>query len=116
MLHPATGLAAEEMKYLYTQQLKRLASFTDMQPERTLLPPELQGNPTHINLEVWKEQLEHHPDKEFTSLIINRLHLGFMIGFDPDSPLKSATCNLISTTDHEEVHRNNFKKPGARLV
>ena len=76
---------------------------TDTRPGRTLFPPELQGNTTHINLEFWKEQLEHHPDREFTSLIINGLHLGFTIGFDPDSPLKSATCNLISTTDHEEV-------------
>ena len=86
MLHPAIGLAAEETKYPYTQQLKRLASFTNTRPERTLLPPELHGNTTHINLKFWKEQLEHHPDKEFASLIINGLHSGFRIGFELDSP------------------------------
>ena len=67
------------------------------------MPPELQENTTHINLEFWKEQLAPHPDKESTSLIINGLRSVFRIGFDPGSPLKSSMCNLISTTDHEEV-------------
>ena len=68
-----------------------------------MLPPELQENTTHINLEFWREQLAPHPDKKFTYLIINGLQSGFRIDFDPSLPLRSATGNLISTTDHEEV-------------
>lgn len=63
----------------------------------------MQGNTTHINFQFWKEQLAHHPDKEFTSLIINGLSSGFKVGFNLDLPLKSTTGNLISTTDHQEV-------------
>jgi len=65
-----------------------------------------------VQVVFWRKQLENFPDKRFVELILKGFERGFRIGFSPkpESPLKSARCNLLSTLDHPNELSAYIKK------
>jgi len=51
----------------------------------------------------WQEHLVHHPDHQFSMLILSGLDSGFPIGFEATSKLRSANANLILARDRPQV-------------
>ncbi len=48
--------------------------------------------------DIWEAALGAHPDRAYVTYIVLELCKGFRVGFKWDTPLKSATCNMHSTT------------------
>ena len=63
---------------------------------------EVVGGVTPLKHSVWETALQDHPDKEFVHYITSGLQFGFRIGFDHGRPLRRATCNMLSATQHPE--------------
>ena len=63
----------------------------------------LAGIHTPLNLAAWNKKLKGHPDKDFASYILRGIENGFHIGVHPAIPLKPATKNMQSATQHPEV-------------
>ena len=49
---------------------------------------------TPLDTQQWTQDLQFHPDKDFSSYILQGLTFGFRIGFDRAQPLHPATSNL----------------------
>ena len=50
-----------------------------------------------LNLPQWTLELESHPDKAFSSYILQGIRCGFRIGFNYDQPIHPASSNLHSS-------------------
>ena len=51
----------------------------------------------------WQRVLSHHPDREFARYILKGLTEGFRTGYRRANPLRSATGNMPSASQHPEV-------------
>jgi len=62
---------------------------------------------SHINTPqvtpAWESALSTHPDKAFAKYILDGLCLGFRVGFQCPSPLKSASANMPSAREHPGI-------------
>ena len=72
--------------------------------------PVLSTVSTPLDLAEWAHALSWHPDRAFARYICEGLQSGFRIGFRYDSPLRSATSNMLSAADHPEVVTNYLQK------
>ena len=91
---PATSPQHITMCYPYTKQLERLAT---RRPRYTM------NIVSSVLILFWQEHLVHHPDHQFSMLILSGLDSGFPIGFEATSKLRSANANLISARDRPQV-------------
>ncbi len=65
-------------------------------PSRCTIP-ELRTVSTQLKVDAWEILLSDYPDKAYVHYIIQGLRDGFRIGFQWDSRLTSAVCNMHST-------------------
>ncbi len=65
-------------------------------PSRCTIP-ELRTVSTQLKVDAWEILLSDYPDKAYVHYIIRGLRDGFRIGFQWDSRLTSAVCNMHST-------------------
>lgn len=68
------------------------------------LPQELLGIVTPLVLRQWQQLLLNHPDKQFSTLILEGIQFGFRTGFNYQTQqLKPCKRNLRSAIEHPEV-------------
>lgn len=65
--------------------------------------PVLMPVKTPLHTHAWETALSTHPDRAFARYVVNGLQTGFRIGFQRQSPLRSATANMESARQHPEV-------------
>ena len=64
---------------------------------------------TPINVNILKEELSSHPDRNFVNSLVNCLRYGTHVGYN--GPQKSRVSrNLISATQHPDVVSSNISK------
>ena len=80
-----------------------LLSLNWTRPADSIVLPELSHITTPLVSHDWEAALVSHPDRALVRYITEGLRLGFRIGFQRHSPLKPATCNMPSATEHPEV-------------
>ena len=61
-----------------------------------------QGGVTPLLHSEWERALRDHPDRAFANYICTGLRQGFRIGFSRTKPLRRATRNMLSATQHPE--------------
>ena len=67
------------------------------------LPPGVDSVITPLAVDVWREELQDHPDTEYLSYILAGIEGGFRIGFGFAShSCRSAAHNIQSATTHPE--------------
>ena len=54
-------------------------------------------------LRAWRSSLGDHPDREFANYVTEGLTVGFRVGFNYATPLRSARRNMPSAAEHPEV-------------
>ena len=98
---PATSPQHTTRYYPYSKQLKRLAARRlESGPP---LPRHTMDIVSPVSISFWWEHLGHHPNRQFSKLILSGLDSGFPIGLEATSKLRSANANLISARDHPQV-------------
>ena len=80
--------------YLYTDHLLSLNSFID--PSSKLTSSLALKVFCPLIISQWTKELYHHPDRAFSSYILQGIEYGFRIGFNRSQILHSATVNLPS--------------------
>ena len=81
--------------YVYTDHLLALHSCINPDPQSiNILSLEVYSP---LNLHQWMQDLQLHPDKEFSSYILRGIREGFRIGFNRNQHLHSSTSNLHSS-------------------
>ena len=81
--------------YLYTDHLLTLDSCINPYPQSVnILSLEVYSP---LNLHQWMQDLQLHPDKEFSFYILRGITEGFRIGFNRNQYLHSSTSNLHSS-------------------
>ncbi len=58
---------------------------------------------TPLHPDAWSQALASHPDQAFAQYVVEGLRQGFRIGFQPGSPLRSASANMKSAYDHPSI-------------
>ena len=60
---------------------------------------------TPLNIKMWKQYLQKHPDKDFAGYILQGLQYGFSIGLDLDPSMlfTSAKRNIPSANENPKV-------------
>ena len=86
--------------YSYTSDLLCLDFCRPPRPHTNQL---LHSVSTPLCPEAWAAALAPHPDQAFARYICDGLRWGFRIGFQYGSPLKSASTNMPSATQHPQV-------------
>ena len=81
-------------QYRYTQDLLRLRNMSTTPSSASL--PKLTSTSTPLHYEAWEERLRRHPDKEFSSFVLQGIQSGFRIGVPADTWLESARSNMPS--------------------
>ena len=61
------------------------------------------SSPVSDKWQSWREALKEHPDRVFSTYVLDGLRCGFRVGFDYASPLCSATRNMQSAHLHPTV-------------
>ena len=61
------------------------------------------STPLQSKSEKWEEALAPHPDRVFADFISKGISQGFRIGYQANTPRKSALHNLLSAKEHVEV-------------
>ena len=80
---------------VYTDHLLALDSCINPDPQSVnILSLEVYSP---LNLHQWMQDLQLHPDKEFSSYILRGIRDGFRIGFNRNQHLHSSTSNLHSS-------------------
>ena len=69
---------------------------------------------TPLAVDQWARALLAHPDRAYARYICEGLQTGFRVGFQRDSPLKSASANMTSATEHPDVIDEYLDKELAR--
>ena len=67
------------------------------------IPGPLLGGSSPLRTEAFKAVLKDHPDRQYRDYIVIGLAEGFRVGFDRRQPLRSATRNLPSVSEHDSV-------------
>ena len=88
------------MQYPYTADLMCLDFCRPSSPE---FPQPLGIVSSPLKVQSWEAILRPHPDKAFSQYLLRGIREGFRIGFNRNSPLKSASQNMQSARDHPEV-------------
>ena len=65
---------------------------------------------TPLHTHAWEAALSTHLDRAFARYITDGLQNGFRIGFQWESPLRSATANMESAWQHPEVIQEYIDK------
>ena len=81
--------------YIYMDHLQALNLYTNPTPQSPEILPSAIYTP--LDAQQWAHDLQFHPDKKFSTYILQGLHFGFRIGFDRAQPLHPATSNLQSS-------------------
>ena len=92
--------AGWESLYPYTADLLCLTFYRPLSVE--VWPP-LGTISTPLKLPAWEAALQAHPDRAFAHLITSGIREGFRIGFNRACPLRPATRNNPSATEHSAV-------------
>ena len=72
--------------------------------EKPKLLEQLRRIITPMHGEIWKQELADHPDRAFSTLMVQGIEEGFRIGFDPSrAQLQSTERNMLSATEHAQV-------------
>ena len=93
-LLPFTNGLISNGSYLYIDHLLSLDSFVD--PSSQLTSSLALEACCPLSVSQWSQDLCHHPDKAFSSYILQGIEFGFRIGFDRSQALHSAPFNLPS--------------------
>ena len=93
-LLPFTNGLISNGSYLYIDHLLSLDSFVD--PSSQLTSSLALEACCPLSVSQWSQDLCHHPDKAFSSYILQGIESGFGIGFDRSQALHSAPFNLPS--------------------
>ena len=93
-LLPFTNGLISNGSYLYIDHLLSLDSFVD--PSSQLASSLALEACCPLSVSQWSRDLCHHPDKAFSSYILQGIEFGFGIGFDRSQALRSAPFNLPS--------------------
>ena len=109
---PATSPQHTTRYYPYTKQLERLAA--KRLESGPPLPRHTMDIVSPVSISFWQEHLIHHPDRQFSKLILSGLDSGFPIGFDATSKLRPANANLISARNHPHVVSQYIQEELAR--
>lgn len=56
-----------------------------------------------LHVAAWQELLANHPDEHFQRFIVDGIHQGFHIGFNPSQPKRSSIKNMKSAYEHPMV-------------
>lgn len=86
---------------MHIRQTLCVWTFSTSPLEHNLL--ELMPVRTPLNLAAWDNVLQEHPDKAYSNYIVSGLRHGFRVGFNRQTPLKSASSNMASARLHPEV-------------
>ena len=81
--------------YVYMDHLLALNSHINPNPQSVQALSLEVYSPLHLY--QWTQDLQSHPDRAFSSYILQGIKSGFRIGFDRAQLLQSATSNLHST-------------------
>ena len=65
------------------------------------LPPVSQVSPLNVNM--FALDLAHHPDQALVSEVLKGLSLGFRLGFNPGTNLRSSKKNKASAYQHPDI-------------
>ena len=84
-----------QRSYIYMDHLQALNLYTNPTPQSPEILPSAVYTP--FDAQQWAHDLQFHPDKRFSSYILQGLHFGFRIGFNRAQPLHPATSNLQSS-------------------
>ena len=98
-MYPHSG---SDGTYVYTKDLFKL-EHTFKNEQSASVDPRLTGIYTPLRLESWHKKLEQHPDQDFSSYILRGIENGFNIGVNPAVPLRPATRNMLSASQHPDV-------------
>ena len=93
--------------YRYSNDLLTLNSYSS--PESQPIPACLTHITTPLNLEAWDMCLRNHPDRTFASYILSGISHGFHIGFNHETPIRSAKGNMSSAAHHAPVIEDYLK-------
>ena len=93
-LLPFTNGLISNGSYLYIDHLLSLDSFVD--PSSQLTSSLALEACCPLSVSQWSQDLCHHPDKAFSSYILQGIEFSFGIGFDRSQALRSAPFNLPS--------------------
>ena len=85
----------------YSTDLLTLNSYSS--PESQPIPACLTHITTPLKLEAWDMCLRNHPDRTFASYILSGISQGFHIGFNHETPIRSAKGNMSSAAHHAPV-------------
>ena len=81
--------------YIYMDHLQALNLYTTPTAQSPEILPSAVYTP--LDAQQWAHDLQFHPDKRFSSYILQGLHFGFRIGFNRAQPLHPAALNLQSS-------------------
>ena len=65
---------------------------------------------TPLNIGSWAHSLRNNPDKDYVRYILTGIEHGFQIGVKDHSPLRSASKNMQSANQNEDVIENYLSK------
>ena len=61
------------------------------------------GVVTPLKLDAWRSALAHHPDRKWVNQLLQGIQHGFRIGLQPPAACKSATGNLPSAQEQQQL-------------
>ena len=95
------------MLYSYTADLLCLKFCKPSHPHSC---QDLHSISTPLNPDTWAVALSSHPDRAFAQYICNGLRMGFKIGFQHGSSLRSTSANMLSANAHPGVVTDYIQK------
>ena len=90
------------------QQL--LALDAQKTPVPSLLPGALAEVRTPLQLEVWREGLQYHPNRQFAEFVAKGIEQGFRIGLSYKKQPKANTTNPLSASQSPQVIDDYLEK------
>lgn len=103
LAHLTTPVESGYATISYTHQLCKLETYRATPKVNICIPASAQPIVMPVLHHRWKEELQHHPDKELVSYVITGLTYGFHIGYHQYQPsilsisnLKHAICDYES--------------------
>lgn len=101
MIYTVCTYIDSDGSYKYMQDLMALEAKKGL--ISSAINPQLARISTPLNVQIWKQYLRKHPDKDFAKYILQGLQLGFSIGLDTSISFVSANKNISSVDKNPEV-------------